>query len=240
MADNTISTQTTRRNVLAGIGAAATALVPITAVAASAASAASATTEVDAGLAAWRQWWALGQERSGLTDEMLAIWETLPQHVREPRILLFHSKWTGEDVYGKTEADIHRAWPDETAGPGFVNDPANVAKRQAARTEKLAELKAARAAAEAEMQRTGYAWRDDRVDATFSEQFERLDVIQKCTSKAPALIAAKLSIALAAAADNDSTDWQWDLVREALAALIPSLPADMAPTIERQVEAEIA
>jgi hypothetical protein len=240
MAISTNSTTLTRRNVLTGIGAASTALVPM-AVVASAAPVALSTTDVDAVLVAWRQWWAFGQERSARTDEMLDIWETLPKQVREPRIFLFHCKWMKEDVYGKSEADIHRAWPDETAGPGFVNDPANVAKRQAARTEKLAELKAARAAAEAEMERTGYAWRDDRCTATYDEQCDKVDFIVACPSKAPAAVAAKLSIALAIAIDyaNDKDPgWPWDLVRGALADLLPSLPTEMHEIVGRQIGSE--
>jgi hypothetical protein len=82
------------------------------------------------------------------------------------------------------------------------------------------------------MVRTGYARLSDRSDATFEEQYALEEIIEGSASAAPAVIVAKLSVALSRIIPSHREDFPWAMVRSVIANLRPSLPADMAAGAE--------
>ena len=145
MANSETTTPTTRRAILTGIAATAVAGAAL-----AVPPAAAATTDVDAVLAAWRTWHALGTERERLCAEMVEIFERFPEHVSKPRVLLLEGKVSKKQWYATTVEEIVQYY----SGHEDIMTPAQITQRQARRDAKVAELQGAKAIAEAEMQRT--------------------------------------------------------------------------------------
>jgi hypothetical protein len=226
-------TSPTRRAILRGIAATAvsTAAVAIP-------SPASPSDDPNAVLAAWCKLKDLTVEWRRLDDEMWEIWSDLPEWARKPKVLLLVGKYSGDQFYASSADEIERYYMNP-ASPWYPFSDKVLAEKRAKIAAKVAELQEIEARADAERERTGWAWRDQRQDEIDTLEAQYHQVIDKAIGAHPVIIAAKLWQALYfTSTEKYFDDYPLCSIVGAIRGLLPDLPAEMRATMHLIAHAE--
>jgi hypothetical protein len=196
-----------RRAILAGI--ASTPLLGTSALA--------ETDEVDAVLAAWREWRPLQCEDAALTPKMKAAFKALPTWVKTPQVRVLDT-WCGYEGEINEVCDLAPAWMA----------PAIPTVQEAAKRE----LQDLVRRGEEHTQQCGYADLDKYSEELMKRQMPLTERIEASNSNHPIVIAAKIDIALSEAPTDEMLgDCPWVPIAAIVRSLLPHLPADMAEAL---------
>lgn len=174
----------------------------------------------------WREWRALEVESRRLLVKQRAIWAGLPDEVKHPKVLLLKSPTSGREYFASNIEEIDRHFTPPT---GFQGTELEARKRRARRDAKVRELEAVRAAAEAELERSGYNACQFRVDEVCDQQIEPALEIEHATGAALAVIAAKADYAFSCLSrDGELGNCPVSGLSDIIRTLLPYIPTEMA------------